>query len=416
MKRIKSIGLAIAMALALTAMLGAASASAAQFRAEEYPTSVTGTQGVKQKLTTTFSNKNPQYPINCTTATGTATVSEPSFTLTLTPSFSGCQAYNAVATVNTHGCKYVFHNNTNTYENNGTMDISCPKESDSIEFEGGGCTTKYLPQTARGNVNFSNMGGDSRNHKITVTYEVTGLTYTVSGLFCIDGQGTRSDGTYTGTEVLKGYNNAAGHAVGLVLFNEQYTFPTIFEAEENSISVEATQLEGFFFSGFGSGAEARCSIAHSVTNFNTSPGEPAKEIGLGVDKWSECSTFYIGEIAMNGCTLQLHPLTSEELIADGTFGIACPAGKSMIINSLGCKISVGAQSGLGAVHFQGSGSGASRALTASINVTNLKFTEPAGCSHPGTHETLRLSGSVNIKGFYHNGTGELGPQRGLWIN
>lgn len=208
-KRSNMIGLVIAMAMALTAVVGAASASAAQFRAEEYISGVTGTQTATQK----FKLKNTE--ISCTTATSSGAIFGPSTTLTVTPSFSGCAAslpVKAAITANTNGCDYVYKNSGEPYENNGTMDISCSK---GIEFTGGGCTFKIPPQTGRGNVKFKNSGGYSRNHTISVDYEVTGLTYSISGTFCIEGVGTYENGTYTGTSVLKGYN--ASHAVGLYL-------------------------------------------------------------------------------------------------------------------------------------------------------------------------------------------------------
>jgi hypothetical protein len=381
----------MAMVIALIALVGVGTASAAQFRAEESWVTVNGTQGVKQNFGAGGAS------ISCTASSVTGTLASASTSLWVAAAFSGCEISSPVsssATAKTNGCTFMYHNSSEPYENNGNMDLLCG--SSSLEFSGGGCTIKYPGnQTGRGNVKYINTGGASRNHTITVSYEVNNLTYSVSGLFCILKAGTFENGTLTGTSVLKG--SKEGHAVGMYLFNEPFEFHPTFNTEQFPLSVEASSQGRL---GIKTAAGENACNFQGVTNVS----EPTGVLALN----GEFTSCFPGpeEIKMNGCTLTLEPKVSEGTVAEGLVGVACPEGKSISWKWWTCSTTIGPQSGVGSVSFEGSGSGSSRVVTASIFATKLKYTELAGCASPGLHEDMQLNGTLKVAGI----------GKGIWIN
>jgi hypothetical protein len=384
----------MALVIALTAFVGATAASAAQFRAEEPYATVKGTQDVKQKFGVS-SGAN----ISCTTSTVEGPLTSGSTTLLTAPAFSGCEISSPISagiTAKTNNCFFIYHNSSEPYENNGTMEFSCGL-SESLEFSGGGCTVKYGSQSGRGNVKYINTGGASRNHTITVSYEVTNLTYSVSGLFCALKQGTFENGTLTGTSVLKGSN--AGHAVGLYLFNEPFEFHPTVNGEYMPLNVEASAFKGMTIKK--GAAEAACSTMRGITKVS----EPTAVLSLNIDEWNCWGG--PGSIKMNGCTLTVEPKVSEGTVADGPFGISCPGSNKISLNWGGCAMTIGSQGGVGSVHFVGSGSGSSRQFEAQISAKNIKYTDlVGGCASPGVHEDMQLNASLKVAGF----------GQGIWIN
>jgi hypothetical protein len=86
----------------------------------------------------------------------------------------------------------------------------------------------------------------------------------------------------------------------------------------------------------------------------------------------------------------------------GQFGVKCPAGKSYEFHTPNCTIAIPAQTGLTGVSYSNTGSGKSRAVQVTINVSGLKYSLkgpfPFGpCS--GTHENGTYTGSMTLKGF-----------------
>src|SRR4051812_26332145 len=125
MKHIKTIGLAAMVIAALTAFVGVASASAAEFHATGLGVTLSGEQTGEtgHKFTVTGSS------ITCKSAKfsgiteGTATkegekiISYTATTQRVHPEYSECTAFGFLgATVDTTGCQYIFHTQTGTVD------------------------------------------------------------------------------------------------------------------------------------------------------------------------------------------------------------------------------------------------------------------------------------------------------------
>lgn len=424
-KRTKSIAIAIAMALALTATIGAASASATQFRAEEYPTSVSGTQTGTHIFTVT-GGKNPST-VSCKVAKSSGTISEAASTLTVTPTYEECNFDGFIANGRSNSCTYVFHSTTETAPYTGNVDISCSKEGDAIEF-GGTCALKFPAQTARATMEFSNSGGHSRNRTITATFNISGLKYSKTGFGCSGGNGTFENGTYKGTVVIKGEKSS--HAAGVYLASKQEESPAEFEAEEYPSVVEARGSANWLLS-----------ISNRQREYSCSPPSGNGELSAAGSQLSErmsqnLSCFWFSKFTLktNGCSLTLSGVTSEPsesgTVADGTGGISCPSGHEMeFIDFYGCHVTIPSQSGLGSVHFKDLGAGATRSVTAEVALGKMKYTSSgAGCPKSGTYEDGSLEGTWSLTGYKLAGTQEKedggghyleyipGLEQGLWID
>jgi hypothetical protein len=424
MKTVKTTGLAICMALLLTAIAGAGSASAAQFRAEEYPTSVTGTQTVAPKFTTW--EKGPTWTCSSMTTTGTITVA--STTLSLTPTFSGCSFFGSAAAVKVNSCKFVFNNSSEQWVNSATMDVSCSKEGDQIEVVTGVCTMKIPPQTALSSAEFSGgpqqegPGGESYQRKINLALNTAGIKYSLAGAVCFK-PGEHEDGGLTGSSVIKGLN--AQHEVGVYLSNEQSANFPMFAAEQYPLVVNA-ELSGSLSINLPKAAEGvSCSTFKGRTAIS---GVPRGNLIMPLRAWEFCPG--ATKLKRNGCAFTFSgPITG---ITSGSLAVECPTGKEMTFDYAwaGCHISIPSQGGLSGISYTESGSGATRIVTANVAVTKLKFSSTgAACGETGTRENGQLTFTWPLKGYEWAGEEQLtdegiqyyepkdtGVQKGLWID
>jgi hypothetical protein len=413
-KRFKTVGLAIAMALTLTALLGVTSASASQFRAEEYPTSFNGAQGVQQKLTT-----GSGFVAKCSTATTSGTSSAASSALTLTPAFSGCKYGGLDATTSVNSCKYALHSTNEAAPYTGTIDIACSTEGDGIEFKvAGACTVKFLAQNSLG-VSLANTGSSGSNRSITVTFNVSGLKYTETGGSCPT-PGTHEDGTITGTSVLLGSNDAG--AVGVYVANQQVEPPPfVFAGEEypTTVNTAPQQTMHFTFPGGPFGG-------FNCTGFEGNGKlDVAGYLAMNILRWDGC---YLGggfTVNRNHCGLAFKATSSKS----GSMSVTCPAGSEITFTALGCPVSIPPQTNRTAMEFENVGSGTTREVIAKFQVGNLKFTAGTGsglgCSEPGPHEGGTIVGELRIQGYHYVGSaiGEgnyikyltTGGRQGIWV-
>lgn len=417
MKRIRIAGIAGAMALALIALLGVTSASASQFRAEEYPSTVNGTQGVQQKFKVSAGAN-----IFCSTATATGTLSAASTSLTMTPTYSGCQAYGLNTTPSVGSCKYVYNitaGESSPYT--GTVGVSCSKEDDSISFKGPGCTMTIPMQSALASVDFANAPGKhSRNRYVTVTFNVTKLKYTETGVFC-PSAGTHEDGTYTGTSVLKGAKD--GHAVGVYVDSKQVESPPLFEGEKypTVVPTELKTSASFKFPGMNTDS-FNCNTFRANFLVEGVTGELVETF----KKWEGC---YVGgsfKVNTNGCWFGFPVAIGESPLASGSAKITCPGGAKITFTAVygGCSVSIPAQSGLNSMEYENTGSGANRAILAKFNITNIEYTATGvTCSKAGTYKDGQIFTTWNLKGYEFLGSEQVdggteynkGKQQGIWI-
>ncbi len=188
-----------AMAIAIVSVVSASAASAAPlFHAESEPVTFKGTSSDN-----TFVTDAGEVACETSSFSGVNTA-KTSTTATLTPVYSGCKAFGFIgATVEPNGCSYVFHLVEGSSPPTATVDIECPSGKE-ITITAATCTVHVPPQTGLSHVVFTNEGAKAtRDIKAAVT--VGGIHYTATS-GCI-ATGTRTNGVYSGTVTVKGFNS-----------------------------------------------------------------------------------------------------------------------------------------------------------------------------------------------------------------
>jgi hypothetical protein len=179
-RKFKALGVAFVALLAMGAVsaLTAPGASAAKFKCDVQPCTVTA-------------EKDPENPPHFVIGTGltvsceeeklegTSELAETD-ALTVTPTWAKCTSSVGSATVKVNHCDLKL--TSETINSHGEIHIGCVGE-EKIELTTGGCTVKVGPQKVTG-ANYKNIpasGGKPRHVTATVT---SPLTYTKSGLTC----------------------------------------------------------------------------------------------------------------------------------------------------------------------------------------------------------------------------------------
>jgi hypothetical protein len=196
-RHLKILGL-IAMAVLAIGVISASAASAApKFTSTGTPTTIHGVQATTNVLTI----NGGELECESVTFEGTVTGTEAA-SITVHPTFGGCLAFGRAAEITTTGCNFVL-------SATGTAEIECEAgKKIIIHVPSGPCTIEFGPQMlGASSVSFTNGGTKgSTTSTVTVTANVTGITYTSTGGAC-GASGT--NGTYTGTVLAKGWTNSA---------------------------------------------------------------------------------------------------------------------------------------------------------------------------------------------------------------
>ena len=186
MKHIKIFGLALVAMFALSvAAVSSASAALLLFHASVAPgTLLAKLVGAPHKF------KTGAGTVECESATGhgqiTEKLAEVQLVLLLYGTCKITEPINASATVT--AADYLFNANGSVILDN------------TVTITGGGCTITVAPQTLSG-ITYANLAGPPM--ELSVTANVTNIHYVVSGTFCIAKKGLATDGTYTGTELVR---------------------------------------------------------------------------------------------------------------------------------------------------------------------------------------------------------------------
>jgi len=194
-RNLKTLGLALVAVLAMSAVVASA-ASALQFTASKYPTTVTATTALGNDVFTTEGGA-----VECE-GHFEGESKEASETMTIKATYTKCKAFGfAEASVNMNGCDYVFHSN-------GVVDLECHKFNSKGETEktgpviitAGACEVQITTQTGLESVALSNNGLHiDAKADVTVTKNSPGIVYTVTkdGFLCpFGGTGSKTGGTY----------------------------------------------------------------------------------------------------------------------------------------------------------------------------------------------------------------------------
>lgn len=397
MKSIRALGLGAIIALTITALAGAATASASQFRTDSYPVAISGQQATQNVI------KTKTGSIKCTTVVQFGTLASASSSVSFAPEFAGCTAFGAAATISANSCSYVFQSTNDTAPYTGTMGVACGKGGDSLVIEPTGlsCQVTIPAQSSAGNVEFT-ASGLNAHRAITATLKLTTLKYTEAGSECA-APGTRETGTDSGSTTLTG---GGAFPASLYLANEQIasgptllraeSYPAIFEGGPASatLSTKAGKINGTLkLQGNLAAASGSATLTPTFSGFT-----------------------YFGakvSVANNGCSFGLKVATE----ASSPLSVECEkAGSAISFKPAGisCETTIPAQSGLNYISLGDLGAGTSRTILAGLHISGMKYTETgAECPAPGTHEDGSLVSEVTLSGYKNEG-GTKGAPQGLW--
>jgi hypothetical protein len=117
-------------------------------------------------------------------------------------------------------------------------------------------------------------------------------------------------------------------------------------------------------------------------------------------------------VKMNECDYVFTVKKLQVESSDSTVHVVCPEGKKieLVLSSLGCTLTIPAQTPAGGVVYKTKGTGQTHELTVEVTVTGITYEAHSGfCIFVATHHTDgKLTGSVTVKG-----TNTAGEQVGI---
>jgi hypothetical protein len=123
----------------------------------------------------------------------------------------------------------------------------------------------------------------------------------------------------------------------------------VFTAAEYPAFVSGGQSESSPLTlGFEGGQAASCEFAGFAGEITEATSGLKVGPGFGL-----CTAFGFAEstVEANGCELVLHPGSGSKDEFTGSFDIACPAGKAIVVEGGNCEVQIGSQTGLGPVSY-----------------------------------------------------------------
>lgn len=209
MKRAKALGLSVAMMLTLTVLLSAAPASAASFKAEEYPATFSGETLTKPMITTNTGT------YKCESATYSGVASEALSSLTLAPVFGECAFITLIATFEAHSCSFVLNSTNEAAPFTGTMDMRCSKAGDKmvLKIPLVECTVEIPQQIGLPTAEYKNVGAGT-GRTITATLKISGMSYSENSK--CSSPGAHTNGLFSAGFSVKG-KNKGGKSIGVFL-------------------------------------------------------------------------------------------------------------------------------------------------------------------------------------------------------
>jgi hypothetical protein len=217
-RKFKALALALFGVFALSAM-AAMTASAAQEEVSltpaEYPATITGTV---HPITGAEIKSSGGAEITCNNVTFDATIKEKGVgdtNVTVTPTYTECQALEGIATVTMEGCDYVFHGGETDGAGgfkNGTVDLVCPTGVTGPVIHIYTSATSEAEELCALTVwNFTNKTGNTAvnvagsPNDVTMTTDVAGINVTRTGSVAC-GKATQT-ATYKGGTTLEAFKD-----------------------------------------------------------------------------------------------------------------------------------------------------------------------------------------------------------------
>ncbi len=394
----------VVLATAIAASAAVASASAAQFRGESYPV------GFNASIASTLEMTTNNGLVKCSEGSLTGSETSASSQAGLAPSLK-CKVYGLAGKVASEGCQFTF-NSSEEEALTGSLGVSCTGESAGIKVTatGSNCVVTIPAQAAVSGVTYSNSGtGSSRT--ISAASNVSGFTYKETGTNCVKNGVTSTNSTVKGTLAIHGTSVPSVYDVGLYLASAQIEEPAAegpkFRQPSYPASTEVTsQLEGEVVFGTESGAKKCTGFSMSGTQLSSAAGLTLHPIFTG------CKAFGLTEpVTTTGCNFVINIPGSS--ITVGALSIVCEPGHEIIkgpATGSNCVTTYPTQLRLGSVTFANQGSGETRTVKATINLSGMSYTETGSfCARPGSHSNGTMSATVTLKGT-HSFT-----QQALWI-
>ncbi len=410
--KLKSFGLAVAMALALTAFVGVSSATASSFRSQIEPTIWKGQPTNNHTFNfpaggdkfTEFKECNNHFQSGLTASEVKSLtakhIGDKTEKTEKGASLLRCRVELGVdffAYMST--CEYRFRPGGEALV--GTMDlIGCGAEP--MHFSYSGCAIKISNQQGLGTVKYENIGSGSKS-EIIATANLSSITYTTIGADC-KAVGTFYDGTYTGTWSISGKNQAETEQVGVWMEKSPLPAPTVFAGEEAPVKISGKGTPwGYILVANGilyCNSHSLSAESGTVTTGSITLAPTYKEC------YWEIPSFEKATVSMGGCSYVLY--------ASGLFDIAgagCGA-TPMTITTTSCTITIGPQSGLSGLILANAGSGKLRNVSLKGSAKKLKFTIAGkGCFNEGTFSSGTFYGAVSSL----TASNSLGVPQGLSI-
>lgn len=413
MRRIKNLSLAAFAAMALTAALGAAGASASQLNAESYPTTIGSSNPYGQQAWLFHSTQQ-----HCDAPQLSGSLSGAASKLSASAADGKCyDNFSAGTELKTHGCSFTYRPGAKTESGTfkGTVDIVCPA-GQTISFSGGGSLACQVTVPAQQEIpaTYENVGvGKERAVKVTVNE--TSLQHSqVSGSNC-GSIGSYGDGAWSGSWKIQGANGFG--SVGIWLTGEGFelppagiaingtppklvagTYPISIAGDQNAGGQHVLTLAGWTLKC--TTAKLTSSASAATAQFSVTP------------EYSGCTMSGLSStVNTNGCTYTFNVLNQPPSGSTyaGHADISCPAGKSIQIvtksgtGQLVCTFTIGTQTtDSGGLSFTNESSTSTIGLGLSIKGIDhqqVKGEGLAACTS-GSYTTGSYTGSSTLVGSY----------------
>jgi hypothetical protein len=365
-------GIAVAMALALTAFIGAGSASASQFFAPGTGQAEINTwSGSRSGGNHTLALSGDS--ISCSNVAFSGQMQGPlSREVTVTPELAGCKWQGLSNAFAMHGCKYRLRPGIGTEGSTGWIDIvSCESP---MSIESGGCKIEIGNQNGIGTVQYSDVG-EIPKKTLAIAAQLYNLEFTRKGT-CTFGTGTFT-GSYTGNWSAKA-TSPKGEQRELRI---ESSGPIKFSADEAPVKILGERQSGPIAAVFLAGYNGvlSCTV-HALKG--ESATVTASTIAV-TPAYSNCK--FNGQsttFSMGGCSYVYHAWAYEGV---DIVGATCASNPITFTSAYEpCTITIGPQSGLSGLSFTNEGSGKTRSANTAGEAAGLVFTAGLGCSVPGT--------------------------------
>lgn len=402
MRRIRNIGLAVLAALALSAVGGAGSASAAVsgFTANSYPAvfqaKYSGEHFFKINIGT----------IGCETPLFQGEAKGPTKAIS---SGSASWAKCAQTTLKPNGCQYTFRPGAEQSKGifGGSFEIG-PAGCGPMTMSGGGCEFTIGAQAGLA-ATYENLS-DKSGPFVRINANATNLEYTQTGTACKTT--IFKNGGWVGSWEVSGH---LGASIGLQVDDLRNGLYLVGEKSEEKASQPRLEAETYPATVLGAqdpadqlvfGTNSGTLKCGSVA-FGSSASGATTQLALTA-QYGDCWWIILFQfktlVSMNSCHYTIDVLNAGPPYA-GSLGVACgKEGDAIKVLTPGCTFTIPPQSGLGGLALANAGAGSERNLLVDANVSGIEYTETKGspntCKNGGqTSKNGTLKGGLTLDGW-----------------